>query len=909
MRRLRRAPGVSLLLSLSAMMAACQSGSSVNAPALSNTADDVPLIGVTQPALHLQESGLVAGTAAMGVYRLDIVEGVASLAPAWRSASLTGAKFETDLTAAMSGEILTRCPDCFRVTGVRPTGPSRIAVEFQLRHPIPAPDGVSPTGAVLNRNDLHVTNVRLVALVDGTTEMFPGTRRVIVNMDQVTNADGYTKVEPVVALDPIYAADVFPFITMGDALATNNGQGNFLPGIGPGTGWEAVLSGNPETTSAYPKGFNVLPQGGTVIDELEFDLSQGATGNFTTNLVILASYIGAADGRDTRLTSRYFMPEGAIQQSPNVQISFTQVPGVDVGSPGELTIRAVDFQQGASITPDPLQALNDKDYSKVWADGRIEFVEPTLGEFIGNVNNFLGAAPQPGAFNRDVVAAASGTGSYASPKTLTVPFTNVNGYSGTLRVGCYVNDSRRNAPILDVAAAGANPLNPNVFESMTGLQKDLNVFNGPSVVSASPLLITYQFAKVDLSGEPPVPQGVFIPDTPARANPGMTNDFFRNGITASGNNIYAIWHWQGNDDSALFVARSADGGTTWGAPVKVAGDAIAGTEFEGRGFSITTGPGGVPVLVGVDSDEDVVCLVGTNSGTNLTTWPTGVANRIEVLARGDGRNFTVSAAALVNDPSKIAIGMNRRETVPATSNEVQYYLVEGVGSATLTKRKATEANGGVIDNGPDAGQSRFDVDVQTDGTGRVHFLWKDNGDSAIEYRTVLGAVVSPIESPFPGKLLSGTTRPNLAVDPVTGQPFVVIDFNSATVIDDGELTDRDVFISTKTGASWGTAVQVNEDALDLDEKEAEVAILPLSGGGFQVGICYEADLGANARRIFAATIDSSLAPGSIVRSQLTPDPTSGQDRLDPKIISNADGQAVVIWEAKKDGPAGQSAVW
>lgn len=862
-------------------------------------------IGATRTAIHYLDNGVVAGTSAMGVYALVISEGTAWLEPAARSVTLTGAKFEADLTAAMSGEILTRCPDCFKVTGFRPAGEGKLAIGFQLRHPIPAPNGTSPIGSVLNRNDLHVTNVRLVALVDGTTEMFLPAQRVVVNMDQITNADGYTAIDPVAELPPIYAANVFPFITLGDHNPSNNGTGNFKPGLGEGAGWEDVQSADPETSFEYPRGFNVLPQGGTIEDELIFDLSQGASGDFRTNLVILASYIGAADGRPTRLASRYFMPEGAIQQSPNIQLAFEPPPAAEAGSFGTLVARIVDFQQNAVINSDPVQALTTRDYSKVWADGRIDLATPTVGEYIGGVNNFLQQTAGPSSKARDIIDAAPGTGSYADPKVLTWDFENVFGFTGILRAGVTVFDSRYSAPLLDVPAAGADPLNPNVFESITGLREDLDVFNPASVVSAQKLLVTYQFASIAITADPVDPQGIFIPDTPGRANPDLTNDFFRNGMVAIGNDIYACFYWPGNDDTALFVARSADGGVTWGAPVQVPADGIANTLFSGRGASLVD-VGGVPGLVTIDTEEDVVFLRGANSGTNSTTWPSGLSNRVVVVPLGTGRNFNVSASGDPAAPGTIHVGINRRETQPATSNEVQYYLVEGALSNSPTARKATEANGGVIDNGPDAAASRFDVDVAKGAAGPVQFLWKDAGDNALEYRTVQGAVVSPISSPFPGKFLPGLVRPNLAVSP-TGQPFVVIDFPSDTILSDGG-TDRDVFIVTRNGSDWSAPLLVNTDALELEEKEAEVAVLNTGGGNIRIAVCYEADLGANARRIFVALMDPDLSPGSVVRHQLTPDPTDGQDRLDPKVAGNAAGQAVVTWEAKRDGAAGQSAV-
>ncbi|MEO7993581.1 MAG: hypothetical protein ABI743_04215, partial [bacterium] len=425
MLRYRCWQGAGLLVALW-LSAGCAGTSAVNT---STTATPDHGIGATRPLITLAANGVVAGTAPMGVYRLTIAGGTARLEPAQRTAALTGAKFEADLTAAMNGEILTRCPDCFRVTGFNPVAPDQLEVNFTLKHPIPAPDGIAAVGTIKNRNDLHVTNVRLVVLTDGLTKMFAasGAFNITVNADQVGNADGYTRVDPVIDVDPTYAANVFPFITLGDSDPVNSSAGNFAAGIGDGAGLEDVQSGNPATDINYPKGFNVLPQGGTVSDKIIFNLGAGASGDFSTNLVILASYIGAADARPSRLSSKYFMPEGALQSSPHIEATPLVVPGQAVDSPGSIDLQIVDFQQAAEIASDPAAAVASRDYSRVWADGRIESVQLTLGEFIVTTNDFLGSNPQPATLDKASTNGKPGIGSYQDAKHFAIDFTNAQG--------------------------------------------------------------------------------------------------------------------------------------------------------------------------------------------------------------------------------------------------------------------------------------------------------------------------------------------------------------------------------------------------------------------------------------------------------------------------------------------------
>ncbi|HYE78381.1 MAG TPA: hypothetical protein VEI97_10365, partial [bacterium] len=683
------------------------------------------------------------------------------------------------------------------------------------------------------------------------------------------------------------------------------------PGGGDGAGWDDVLNGNPETTLNYPQGFNALAQGGSLTDELHFNLDGGTLGNFATDLVLLASYIGAADGKPTRLTSRYFMPEGAIQQSPHIEVDVT-APGPDAGDSGVLDITAVDFQQFAPVNPDPVNALQTKDYAAVWSDGRMDRAQVTLGEFIGGTNDFYSnPGDQPGAWNRDAIDAAPGRGTYAEPKLLNQGFVNTGALAGTFRGGIKISDSRQGVAILDVAAAVTDPLNPNVFSSITGLKKDLNVFNPASVVAPQELA-TYQFFTFTIAGGTSGGTGIpVVSGAVGRANPNFPNANYRNGIAVRNTDIYIPYHWQGDDDSALFVVRSADLGQTWGTPVRVPADAIANTNFEGStsGWSIFTNTdtaGIYPVLVGIDADEDVVLISGRPTDVNSTDWPANANHRAEVLAQGTGRSFSVSAGHDYNLNGRAWIVINRRETDPATVNQVVLYRATDYnGSGTPTVTRETAANNGVLDDGPSGTSSRFDADLITDTSAKVHVIWKDAGDNYLEYRSwdAANMVLSPVENILGARTITGNTQPNISL--VAGDPIVTFVGTGTEVISDAETMDRDVWLVRRTGAGWSTPVMVNTDDADLNETDPDLFPV-VTGGGLRVGVVYEAANADGKRAIhFAGLLATDFT--DIVRQALTPDPSGIIDRLDPKIIG-VPGSAFAVWESKGEGIPMQGAI-
>lgn len=203
--------------------------------------------GRVLPELFVTGAGtLPAGTSVLGLYDITVDgdAGTVALEPV-RGLVALGDAYLLDLTRAFSTPQFG-CSQCLQGESVtRESGPEdlTVTVTFRARHPFATP---TPEG----RKDLHINNARLVWLADGTDTFYGGSEpQVRGEVRILANADGYT------ALDPAFVSlsggdsNLFPFriFETGDNLSAP--AGNF----DPGNGWSSVLT-SPTGYNVLPMG-------------------------------------------------------------------------------------------------------------------------------------------------------------------------------------------------------------------------------------------------------------------------------------------------------------------------------------------------------------------------------------------------------------------------------------------------------------------------------------------------------------------------------------------------------------------------------------------------------------------------------------------------------------------------------
>ncbi len=132
----------------------------------------------------------------------------------------------------------------------------------------------------------------------------------------------------------------------------------------------------------------------------------------------------------------------------------------------------------------------------------------------------------------------------------------------------------------------------------------------------------------------------------ARINPGQNTDSFDVVLAASGSDVYVAYETFTSPRSRhVYLARSDDGGDTWGSPVPV--DSGTGTTFVAATPQLAAVPGYVYVTWRDNRDGalDVYFRRATPSGTNAVTF-SGSETRLDVgTPPGDSTSFEPSIAA------------------------------------------------------------------------------------------------------------------------------------------------------------------------------------------------------------------------------------------------------------------------
>lgn len=393
---LRPAPAIGLTAVLLLAASGCQGASSPATPPTSSANMDQPLL--VAPNVDLMTSGdLHAGLATLGLYDFayDTRSGEFSLTPA-RAAAALGDAFTLDLTDAFTTRTFG-CASCLSVTGIsRIPGPEPLlAVNFTAKHPFA--DTLSA-----GRADLHINNIRLVFLEDGSESFYgdPNNAAVAGNIDLLANANGYTALPATFVTPPSGVnASLFPFrvFETGDPLAQPTGNFSAV------TGWTGVLND--------PSGYNVFKMGGSATTEAQFRLSGSSL--LQGRIALLGNYIVSAANKNQRPTPDYYMPEGAMPEAWKVMVTppatFTADP---VAQFDVVTVEVADWQHGGAVDA----SFPGADRNGLKASGDVASVQVSIPAFSAN------------AFG-PVTTPTSGTGTLASPLSYEVTVSKPGTYT------------------------------------------------------------------------------------------------------------------------------------------------------------------------------------------------------------------------------------------------------------------------------------------------------------------------------------------------------------------------------------------------------------------------------------------------------------------------------------------------
>lgn len=403
------------------------SGSSATSPADAPSGSAAP--PQIAPSVDTMVSGdLRAGIATMGLYdyRLDTKSGEFTLTPG-RAVAAVGDAFALDLTSAFTTNAFG-CANCLEITGIERAG-GDIGVSFRAKHPF----GDTLTSG---RADLHVNNVRLVLLEQGSEPFFgQGQAPVEGRVDLVVNANGYTALPSTFVTPPAgLTSTLFPFVVFetGDNFATPTGN------FSATTGWGGVLN--------VPTGYNVLAQGASAETTVSFNLAAAGGGILEGQIALLGNFIVSAGNKAQRPTPDYYMPEGAMPEAWKIDVTAPTSFTADPTNQFDLvTVAISDWQQGGVV------------------DAGFPGVDKNGLKSSGDVQEVVVSIPAFGSTEFSSATPTGGSGTLAAPLTyevtVTKPDTLTSGgdYLGLVKV----IDSRTNFNAIDEtlnAATGISQL-------------------------------------------------------------------------------------------------------------------------------------------------------------------------------------------------------------------------------------------------------------------------------------------------------------------------------------------------------------------------------------------------------------------------------------------------------------------
>ncbi|MEO7994077.1 MAG: hypothetical protein ABI743_06730, partial [bacterium] len=395
----------------------CQGGDATT-PSPAQTPARGPV--TVRPAVSLLGPESPDALAMLGLYDLSIDSNgsTASLTPA-RDVQAVGDAYSLDLTGGFTTSAFG-CASCLALDGFKLetiNSQQVVTLGFTARHPF-------QVAATANRADLHINNVRLLFLLDGTDSFFSGADAVTTNANGMYNADGLVALPPTFVAPPAGStATLFPFkvFETGDNMVTPTGNFDSTNGWNDNTG--------------DPQGYNVLKMGGVATTKAQFVLPTGGSLAFGGRVALLGNFIVSAANKAARQNPIYYMPEGAMPEAWHVRVvapsSFTAAATSELDN---LNVRVSDWQQGATVDagfPNPANLLGVK------ADGSVAAVAVSIPGF--------SATP----FG-PVTAPNSGTGTFADPLSYNIPVTKPASVTtpGDYFVLVKVTDARTNLTAL-----------------------------------------------------------------------------------------------------------------------------------------------------------------------------------------------------------------------------------------------------------------------------------------------------------------------------------------------------------------------------------------------------------------------------------------------------------------------------
>jgi|GEM_PF-6369424 len=620
-------------LAATLLLVGCTTATRPTAPA---TTEALPAIA---PSIPIGRTGdLDTGLATMGLFdfQLDPSRGTFELTPA-RAATANGDAFTLDLTTAFTTTKFG-CADCLAIKSVvfdPSQDPDAFDVEFVATHPF-------PSGDVAGRADLHVNNVRLAFLVNGTDTFFGG--EVTGDAGLVQDPDGYIKLPATfVAPPPGLTSTFFPFQIFQTGDNVGNPTGNFSPSIG----WSGAVSD--------PQGFNVLKMGGQANTTVRFNIESGDTKVLDGQVALLANFVASATF-DTRPNPTYYMPEGAMPEAWHV--TATGPAGLTdeaTDQNGTVSVFVTDWQAGATIDP---AFPNPGNPGGLKTGGNVASVSVNIPAF--------NATPAP------VTTPTSGAGTLATPWVFDVV---VSKPASLTTAGTYVGLVK----VLDERT----PFN--------ALDKSLDVATGLSSLSE---LATYQTFTteviVDGGGgyEPPLlgPATMFGPSVSTNDQPSGTlisPDRISRMFDSVGDTVVVVFRKQAPDFLSFAVA-SNDGGTTWGTPIALDPAATGGgaSSFQAVAIALSADATEAYVVGSEFTLRDLFFSRLNLSGNTLTLDPAVRAVVLSSIIGPSSDTFEVAIAAHPTDPEMLYVAADDANGTVSTRRFMMMAVVNAASATT-----------------------------------------------------------------------------------------------------------------------------------------------------------------------------------------------------------------------------------
>lgn len=314
---------------------------------------------------------------------------------------------------------------------------------------------------------------------------------------------------------------------------------------------------------------------------------------------------------------------------------------------------------------------------------------------------------------------------------------------------------------------------------------------------------------------------------------------------ASGGNVYVVWEEDGSDTSSVDImfASSSDGGTTWSSPVRAAFDVSASEQrtpavaFDGGGtlyvawMDTRSGHGDIYVARSTNGGSSWGLGVRVNDNSTLTdqslpTLAAGDSGHV-YLAWSDGRNGNddIFFAASTNSGQSWSQNVKVNSDTGSAVQTEPSLARDGVGDLHLTWRdtrngdadifyaRSTNEGAGwqtnrrVNQDGP--GALQYLPSVAADEAGRVFVSWRDNRDGAHNIyaaRSDNGGANWLSETRVNDDSPSSFFHDTPAIAFAGGQKLALLWRDSRT-------GSPDIFaaVSADRGGMWGSNAQLNDD--------------------------------------------------------------------------------------------------